>query len=64
MDRQIVYDLCTEPLNPCCESIRKQILSPEAIDAIIDCAVAEAVLKVAELMKQAQKEVFADETLA
>lgn len=57
MDRQIVYDLCTEPLNPCCKSIRKQILSPEAIDAIIDFAVTEAVMKVTELLKEGFEDV-------
>lgn len=57
MDRQIVYDLCTKPLNPCCKSIREQILSPEAIDAIIDFAVTEAVMKVTELLKEGFQDV-------
>ena len=49
--------------NKSCVGARKY-LPADLVDAIIDCAVAEAVLKVAELMKQAQKEVFSDETLA
>lgn len=57
MDRQIVYDLCTEQISPYCKSVRKQILSPDAIDAIIDFAVTEAVMKVTELLKEGLQDV-------
>ena len=48
MTREDVYDKCVERIYPTLEAFRKgvcsekQLLSREAIDAIIDCAVEEA----------------------
>ena len=50
MTRAEVYDKCTEKIYPTPEAYKegvcsvKQLLPREAIDAIIDCAVEEAVL--------------------
>lgn len=49
MTRQEVYDICVEKIYPSPEAYKegvcsvKQLLPQEAIDAIIDCAVEEAV---------------------
>lgn len=50
MTREEVYDKCVEKIYPTPEAYKegvcsvKQLLPREAIDAIIDCAVEEAVL--------------------
>ena len=51
MNRQDVYDKCTEKIYPTLEDYKegvcltKHLLPKEAIDAIIDCAVEEAVMR-------------------
>ena len=54
MSRQEVYDKCTEKIYPTPEAYEqgvcsvKQLLPQEAIDAIIDCAMEEAVMRMQE----------------
>lgn len=58
MTRQEVYDICVEKIYPSPEDYKegvcsvKQLLPREVIDAIIDCAVEEAV----ERMKRGEQE--------
>lgn len=46
MNREEVFAKCVEPMPECGEGVVKQILPKEAIDAIITCAVEEAVAAV------------------
>lgn len=54
MNREVVYNKCMERFYPSLEAYEqgvcsiKQLLPKEAIDAIIDCAVEEAVMRIKE----------------